>query len=572
LAIIQLQVNKFLALLILSICSFGLQGQDKVLKREDWRDQRLLFDGIKERDKGNYNEAGKYFQQLINVNSKMPVAHYELGRLLLISGDPIGALPHAQKAVELAPENIHYLQLLADLQTSNQLWEEALVSFDKLIELEPNNPNYYLVKTSALQQLGDQKKAFEVIEELEKKYGTSPQLWMQRVDLVLSDPKLSPKKKLQKAEKICLEGLEVLDNDLNLLGRLGEIYEMQKEPEKAIATLLSIREELPSNGQLSFLLSKLYLEIGQDLKAHEFLLEAFESAQVNFEEKLGILITLFRNSQDNPAITQRSFELIESLKKQHPNEAGSYTISGDFLNREGRLDEAQNAYEKSLSLDPSKHRVWRQLIIVYSIQGNEKAVLEASRKAKDLFPDLSLFYLFEGQALLSSGESKKAAEVLEDGVLLSVYSDMEQAEFYYYLGSAYHETEQHAKSDEAFEKSLMLYPDNAFLLNNYSYYLALRGVHLDKAEEMSRKSNELDPNRSSFCDTFGYILFLNDKVEESLEWFEKAISLGAGGSSEVLGHYASALEKAGKTAEAKEVWKKVLELDPENKDIQEKLK
>ena len=53
------------------------------------------------------------------------------------------------------------------------------------------------------------------------------------------------------------------------------------------------------------------------------------------------------------------------------------------------------------------------------------------------------------------------------------------------------------------------------MLNNYSYYLSLRKDKLEKAAELSKKSNNIYPKNASFNDTYGWILFQQEKFEEA---------------------------------------------------------
>ncbi|MEJ7658772.1 MAG: hypothetical protein WKG07_03665 [Hymenobacter sp.] len=47
---------------------------------------------------------------------------------------------------------------------------------------------------------------------------------------------------------------------------------------------------------------------------------------------------------------------------------------------------------------------------------------------------------------------------------------------------------EYAKSDAAYDAALIADPANYGVLNNYSYYLSLRGEKLDKAKEMSGRT------------------------------------------------------------------------------------
>ena len=82
-------------------------------------------------------------------------------------------------------------------------------------------------------------------------------------------------------------------------------------------------------------------------------------------------------------------------------------------------------------------------------------------------------------------------------------------------------------------------------LNNYAYNLSLDRKNLKKAEKMSRKSLEAEPDNASFLDTYGYILYLRKDYENAKVYLKKAIVHGGNNNKDVLYHYALVLEALG---------------------------
>ena len=74
----------------------------------------------------------------------------------------------------------------------------------------------------------------------------------------------------------------------------------------------------------------------------------------------------------------------------------------------------------------------------------------------------------------------------------------------------------------AYDKALRLDPENAYVLNNYSYYLSLRKQNLEKAKQMSAYANKLEPNNDSFLDTYAWIMFQLGDYNAAKEAQEKA--------------------------------------------------
>ena len=61
------------------------------------------------------------------------------------------------------------------------------------------------------------------------------------------------------------------------------------------------------------------------------------------------------------------------------------------------------------------------------------------------------------------------------------------------------------------------------LLNNYSYYLALRKTNLQRAEELILIVLSKFPNIATYCDTYGWVLFQMGKYSLSEKEIEEGI-------------------------------------------------
>ena len=99
-------------------------------------------------------------------------------------------------------------------------------------------------------------------------------------------------------------------------------------------------------------------------------------------------------------------------------------------------------------------------------------------------------------------------------------------------------------------------PDNAYTLNNYAYYLSVRGIQLEKAAEMSKHSNELQPDVASFEDTYAWILFKQKKYAEAKTWMEKALAHNKDNSPVQYEHYGDIMFQLGDTDAALKNWQK----------------
>jgi tetratricopeptide (TPR) repeat protein len=165
---------------------------------------------------------------------------------------------------------------------------------------------------------------------------------------------------------------------------------------------------------------------------------------------------------------------------------------------------------------------------------------------------------------------REACSSLEQAKKLSASNPAMLAEVNGMLGDAYNGARDYAKSDQAYEQALAQNPDNDLVLNNYSYYLALRKENLEKAEKMSTQLIKNHPDNSSYLDTHAWVLFMREKYKEARRVMERAIATGEAGATH-FEHYGDILFKLGETDEAVRQWQKAKSMDSDNELIDKKI-
>ena len=86
--------------------------------------------------------------------------------------------------------------------------------------------------------------------------------------------------------------------------------------------------------------------------------------------------------------------------------------------------------------------------------------------------------------------------------------------------------------DEGFDFAHLWFLWHLLWLN--AAYLSLRKFNLEKAQKMSYKCNELEPNNGTYQDTYAWILYQLGDYREAKKWLEKALNNGAGDSPIVV--------------------------------------
>ena len=133
-----------------------------------------------------------------------------------------------------------------------------------------------------------------------------------------------------------------------------------------------------------------------------------------------------------------------------------------------------------------------------------------------------------------------------------------KSQFYLYRAEAYYNMNQANEAFEQFEKVIELEPDNYVAMNNYAYYLSVRGEQLDKAEKLSSKAIQAHPNNPTYLDTYAWVLF--KKKDYNLAKFYMKTALGQTiklVNPLCLKHYGDILFQLGDFEEAPELLEKI---------------
>jgi Tfp pilus assembly protein PilF len=114
-------------------------------------------------------------------------------------------------------------------------------------------------------------------------------------------------------------------------------------------------------------------------------------------------------------------------------------------------------------------------------------------------------------------------------------------------------------------------PENPSVLNNYAYYLSVRGVRLADAEKMSKKSLEIRPGEATFLDTYGWIFYKEGDYQDAKKFIEDAIKADKDADGTVWEHLGDVMYKLNDVDKAVDCWKKAKEKGTDSKKIDKKI-
>lgn len=508
-----------------------------------------FFDANKEKILGNYDPAIKLYLQCIKIDPSNAAPYYEVANLLNAQNRISDALSYAKTAAEIDQDNIWYQLLFAETLKRGNKNEEAVKIYEKLVKNNPDRLDFYFELTGTLLNMGKYSEAVKVLDKLESKQGISEEISIQKKAIYLKQGNL------EKAAQELQNLIKAYPDEVRYLGQLGDLYNANGLTDKALDIYKKVLEKEPANPFIHLSLADYYRGIGDKEKAFNELKLAFKGADLSIDTKINILLSYYTITETVKSLKDQAFELSKILVETHPSDAKSYSIYGDFLYRDGRLKDARDNFRSAISLDKSRYPLWNQLLVIESELLDFDAMLKESDEAKELFPNQPLIFLLNGIALIQTKEYEKAIEVLQEGKINVVENNSLLAQFHANLGDAYNYLKKYSESDSNYDKALELEPDNIYVLNNYSYYLSIRGEKLDRAEIMSLRSNTLVPNNASYIDTYAWVLYKAKKYNEAKALLEKALANGGDKNSVILEHYGDVLYQLNEIEKAFQYWK-----------------
>jgi tetratricopeptide (TPR) repeat protein len=564
---------------VLSVALFGCKGakhasnagsksnelETKLFTKHDIDVNHYFVSANKEKLLGNTEDAIRLFKKCLQIDPNNAAAAYELCIIALNVNDFPSAEMYGRKAYTLNPDNEWYAIIFVESLQRNKKPGEAVKIYQKLLKSLPDRSDIYYDFADCYLRMNKSSEAIEVYNELEKTIGVNAELSLQKEKIYVRMGKLD--KAVEEINKLIATAPE----EAKYYGILAELYAANNMDSEAVDTYQKALKIDPDNAYINLSLSEYYRQKRDYPKGFIYLEKSFNSEELDIDSKVKILLSYYVVSEKSEELKQQSLALCDVLIKAHPKEAKAYSVAGDFYYRDKKLEKSKEYFSKAVELDKSKYVIWNQLLIIESELQQFTEMIKHGKEAVELFPNEPTVYLLLGIAYLQEKNPQEALIVLNQGKNMIIDNKPLLGQFYANIGDAYYRTKQMEQSDEAYEEALKINPNDTYVLNNYAYYLSLRNVKLDKAEEMSKKSNELERDNASYNDTYGWILYGLGKYEDAKLWLEKAVANGAANNAVILEHLGDVYYRLNNSDIAMDYWIKAKKAGTGSDNLERKI-
>ena len=493
------------------------------------------------------------------------------------------AIPSYQKALEITPENGGIFYALSNNYQKLKDEDKAIIFAEKAVQQDPENSAYGELLADLYVRKRKYEEAARVYQNLISQNPTKAEYHIEQAAVYIFDNQYDDAlKSYDRAERIMGINEEITRQKQMVLMKMGKVDDAVKEGEKlvtsdpeeidysidqaellmsnkqsdkAIPYLEKILKTNPDNAQAHVMLAQLYQEKGDMEKCNRELELAFADNNLDATTKARILMGYMSMVKDEKS-RETAFNLVKSLVKQNPKDPKSHAIYGDLLLQKGDDKGARDEYVKAARLDKSVHDVWGNIINMDLRLKQIDSAIVHSEEAIEVFPNQAAFWYYNGTAYYYNRNHNKALESLEEARRLAPEgSDLTQ-HIYALLGDTYNSLSKHEKSDDAYEAALKENPNNDHVLNNYSYFLSLRKEKLERAAQMAEILVQKHPDDGTYLDTYAWVLYVQKDYKKARIYLERAVEVNKNKSGTIVEHYGDVLYQLGEKDKAVEQWKK----------------
>ena len=505
-----------------------------------------LIDAVAAMDDRQYGKAGEMLGRITVSAPENDAAFYYLGLYRLYTNDIDGAKEALKKASELDPSNFWYKERLARTYSLTGEDDLTVATYEELLKDFPKKNDLYFTLVNLYLKQNRYDKAMEALDQIEAVFGKSENVTATKYDILLRQNKP-------------LEALKTLE-DYNkefsspyVLTKLGD-HSMAEY--KDTAALAYYKEALDlQNGYMPALLgeSEVY-RTRRNFPEFFRTLNAFVADdQTDVQAKTQYLNMLVTRTDPRfiQSVRPQIDTLYDKLVQCHPTDSAALMASGLYWYSTERQDKAKTLIRKNMTLHPDNLGATAGYVQLLGYMKDWDGLEAACDSALVRFPKETAFLDMKNVACYNRKDwqgiidnNRRIISMAQGDTSITIPALSS-------IGDMYHELGREKEAFKVYARVLKLNPDYAPALNNYAYYLSLKGIKLKKACAMSRKTVDKEPDNPTYLDTYGWILHLLGRDKEAKAQFKHAMLYGAKESATCLEHYAIVLEALGETDLAK---------------------
>ena len=385
-------------------------------------------------------------------------------------------------------------------------------SFDRLLKKYPNNGQLIFGKALLLQQDGDAKGALQLLEDNPPQPGEiAPILLRARI--------LANLDRGNEALPLLEKNIRQNPDDKRLRLTYARMLVEQNRMDDAKAQFASLLQQYPEDDELRYSLALVCLEAKAWDEAASYLAELVERG--SHVDSAHLNLGRIAEERDDPQGALAEYAQVGAGTDYLP----AQLRQADILIASGRAAEAARRLADARSSQPD-----------YAIQ----------------------LYLIEAETLANNERPEQARQVLDKALV----QNPDDLNLLYTRAMLAEKRNDLAQMEKDLRAIIQREPDNAMALNALGYTLTDRTTRYAEARGLIEKAHRINPDDPAVLDSMGWVNYRLGNLDDAEKYLRQALERFP--DHEVAAHLGEVLWANGKQREAKKVWAKALQDQPDS--------
>lgn len=513
------------------------------------------------------------------------LANYALGRSLEAKGRPLEAVEAYRKVLENQPDRFFLARKTAYLLARAGQQSEALEVLEENLKRNPGQPFAHIALSEflATYRANDPdavKRSLAVARDAVKKFPGEPAVYEHLVKLYMTGNRRA------EARQVIVDAVGNDSTDAEFWVRLGQLG----------GRVLAAQSVNPATDAelLNKIFAKAFQYSGDDWRSVEAVgdfyhatrqfenaIEAYAKIVANNPERLDIrekIARVYGGKGDTEMVIQTLKDILEidpQNVRAHKQIAQIYLTTKQFV-------EAIPHLRTALAITKGTAQEYRALGELMIENGEFDLAAEFLEESAYLFPEVPTFRLLMADALEKSERFEEATKQYEKAEKVAREFQPEiLGELFYFRYAAAHERAGNIDTAaKLFQKTMELLAKNdpeqqntdfAATVYNYLGYMWLENdMKVEEAGELIKTASELNPESGAIADSLGWFYFVRGDYAEARDELLRAEQLIEEPDPVIFDHIGRAFYKLGEIQSATEYMKRAAEMDPENKEINDR--
>ena len=529
----------------------------------------FYLEAINQQNKGNYAAAFDLLNHCQEINPNAAEVYFMRSAYYSMLKNDSLMVADIERAAALNPTNTTFMERLGQIYIGMGKFPKAIETYEKIFANTRDRDDVLNILIQLYDRQKDYDNMLRTIDRLESLEGSSEEITLARMRVLA----LKGDKEAELAELKSLS--EKHPNDMNYHVMMGNWLLQNDRADEALKEYDYVLKMEPDNLMAQMSMLDYYRNVGEDYLANDLQEKMLINADTPINSKMTLMRKVVADNEQEGGDSTQVLDLFHRILAQPQKTTDMHELYAAYMTlKKMPQDSINQALRDALEIAPDNAGVRLELISAEWSKKNFDEVIRLSRAAQEYNPDEMAFYYFMGLAHFQKDERDEALNSFQRGVAQINESSNKEivSDFYAIMGDILHEKGREKEAYAAYDSCLQWKPDNIGCLNNYAYYLSEQGKDLQRAEQMSYRTIKAEPQNSTYLDTYAWILFMQERYEESKLYIDQAVQNDSTVSVVILEHAGDIHAKVGEMDKALDFWRKARDNGNDSKVLIRKIK